>query len=82
MALKIMGLTDAAVERINEIIEDSDKPVIGVRVGVKNAGCAAGASAVCSASRFRSKRIADRMLASYSRAIAGNVPTTVTGVGV
>ena len=40
MAFKIMSLTDAAVERINEIIEDSDKPVIGVRVGVKNAGCA------------------------------------------
>jgi iron-sulfur cluster assembly protein len=40
MPPKIMSLTDAAVERINEIIEDSDKPVIGVRVGVKNAGCA------------------------------------------
>ncbi|MEO6394944.1 MAG: iron-sulfur cluster assembly accessory protein [Devosia sp.] len=40
MALKIMSLTDAAVERIHEIIEDSDKPVFGVRVGVKNAGCA------------------------------------------
>ena len=40
MALRIMGLTDAAVERINEIIEDSDRPVIGVRVGIKNAGCA------------------------------------------
>ena len=40
MPLKIMSLTDAAVERINDIIEDSDKPVIGVRVGVKNAGCA------------------------------------------
>ncbi|UJW87640.1 iron-sulfur cluster assembly accessory protein [Devosia sp. SL43] len=35
-----MSLTDAAAERINEIIEDSDKPVLGVRVGVKNAGCA------------------------------------------
>jgi iron-sulfur cluster assembly protein len=40
MALKIMSLTDAAAERITEIIEDSGKPVIGVRVGVKNAGCA------------------------------------------
>ena len=40
MAFKIMSLTDAAAERITEIIEDSDKPVIGVRVGVKNAGCA------------------------------------------
>lgn len=40
MAFKIMSLTDAAAERINDIMEDSDKPVMGVRVGVKNAGCA------------------------------------------
>ena len=40
MPLKIMSLTDAAAERVSEIIEDSDKPVIGVRVGIKNAGCA------------------------------------------
>ncbi|WDR03427.1 iron-sulfur cluster assembly accessory protein [Devosia algicola] len=40
MAFKIMTLSDAAAERIKEIIEDSDKPVIGVRVGVRNAGCA------------------------------------------
>ncbi|MFD2649849.1 Fe-S cluster assembly scaffold SufA [Devosia albogilva] len=40
MPLKIMSLTDAAAERVREIIEDSEKPVIGVRVGVKNAGCA------------------------------------------
>ena len=40
MAFKIMSLTDAAAERITEIMEDPDKPVVGVRVGVKNAGCA------------------------------------------
>lgn len=40
MAFKIMSLSDAAAERIREIIEDSDKPVIGVRVGIRNAGCA------------------------------------------
>lgn len=40
MPLKIMSLTPAAVERVKEIIEDSDKPVMGVRVGVRNAGCA------------------------------------------
>ncbi|MDB5541680.1 MAG: SufA [Devosia sp.] len=40
MPLKIMSLTDAAVERINEIIEDSETPVMGVRVGIKDAGCA------------------------------------------
>ncbi len=40
MPLKIMSLTDAAAQRITEIIEDSDKPVVGVRVGIRNAGCA------------------------------------------
>ena len=40
MPFKIMSLTDAAAERVREIIDDSDKPVMGVRVGVKNAGCA------------------------------------------
>ena len=40
MPFKIMSLTDAAAERISEIIEDSEKPVIGLRVGIKNAGCA------------------------------------------
>lgn len=40
MAFKIMSLTDAAAERVREIIEDSETPVVGVRVGVKNAGCA------------------------------------------
>lgn len=40
MAFKIMSLSDAAAERINEIIEDSDKPVIGLRVGIRNSGCA------------------------------------------
>ena len=40
MPLKIMSLTDADVERINEIIEDSATPVVGVRVGIKDAGCA------------------------------------------
>ena len=40
MPFNILSLTDAAADRIREIIEDSDKPVLGVRVGVKNAGCA------------------------------------------
>lgn len=40
MPFKIMSLTDAAAERISEIIDDSDKPVLGLRVGIKNAGCA------------------------------------------
>lgn len=40
MAMQIMSVTDAAAERVREIIENADTPVIGVRVGVKNAGCA------------------------------------------
>ncbi|WP_246252009.1 Fe-S cluster assembly scaffold SufA [Ancylobacter pratisalsi] len=37
---QVMRLTDAAAERVRSIIERSDKPVIGLRVGVKNGGCA------------------------------------------
>lgn len=40
MPMQIMSVTDAAAERVREIIENADTPVIGVRVGVKNAGCA------------------------------------------
>jgi iron-sulfur cluster assembly protein len=40
MALEIMSLTEAAADRVREIIEESGKPAIGVRVGIKNAGCA------------------------------------------
>jgi iron-sulfur cluster assembly protein len=37
---KVMTLTDAAAARVNEIIAASDKPFAGLRVGVKNGGCA------------------------------------------
>jgi iron-sulfur cluster assembly protein len=37
---KAVRLTDAAAERIKAIIARSEKPIVGVRVGVKNAGCA------------------------------------------
>ena len=40
MPLKLMSLTDAAAERVREIMADSTTPVTGVRVGIKNAGCA------------------------------------------
>ncbi|MCS0501820.1 Fe-S cluster assembly scaffold SufA [Ancylobacter mangrovi] len=36
----VMRLTDAAAARVRSIIERSDRPVIGLRVGVKNGGCA------------------------------------------
>lgn len=35
-----MTLTDAAAARVNEIISSSDKPIVGLRVGVRNGGCA------------------------------------------
>jgi iron-sulfur cluster assembly protein len=37
---KAMSLTDAAAERVRQIISKSDQPVLGLRVGVKNGGCA------------------------------------------
>ena len=37
---KVMSVTDAAAERIAAIVLQSDKPVVGIRVGVKNGGCA------------------------------------------
>ncbi|MFT0860126.1 Fe-S cluster assembly scaffold SufA [Ancylobacter sp. G4_0304] len=36
----VMRLTDAAAERVRSIIARSEKPVVGLRVGVKNGGCA------------------------------------------
>lgn len=39
-AYRVMSLTDAAAERVREIIEGSDKGLLGLRVGVKNGGCA------------------------------------------
>src|SRR5256885_17189188 len=37
---QVMRLTDAAAERIKSILAKSEKPIAGVRVGVKNGGCA------------------------------------------
>jgi iron-sulfur cluster assembly protein len=36
----VMTVTDAAAARVRELIARSEKPVAGVRVGVKNGGCA------------------------------------------
>jgi len=35
-----MNVTEAAASRVRELIARADKPVAGVRVGVKNGGCA------------------------------------------
>ena len=37
---QVMRLTDAAADRIKAIMAKTDKPIAGVRVGVKNGGCA------------------------------------------
>jgi iron-sulfur cluster assembly protein len=35
-----MKLTDAAAERVRQIMAKSERPVAGLRIGVKNGGCA------------------------------------------
>ena len=35
-----MKLTDAAAARVREIMAKAEKPVVGLRIGVKNGGCA------------------------------------------
>jgi iron-sulfur cluster assembly protein len=37
---KVVTLTDAAANRIKEIIGKAERAIVGVRVGVKNGGCA------------------------------------------
>jgi iron-sulfur cluster assembly protein len=37
---KVISITDAAAERVREIMSRSERPMAGLRVGVKNGGCA------------------------------------------
>ena len=37
---QVVTLTEAAAARVREIMAKADKPYIGLRVGVKNGGCA------------------------------------------
>jgi iron-sulfur cluster assembly protein len=37
---KVVTLTEAAAARVNEIMAKAEQPYIGLRVGVKNGGCA------------------------------------------
>ncbi len=37
---KVMTVTQAAADRVQEIIENSDKAIAGLKIGVKNGGCA------------------------------------------
>lgn len=38
--MNIMSITETAAVRIKEIMSNADKKVIGLRVGIENAGCA------------------------------------------
>lgn len=38
--LDVMTVTEAAADRVREILDGADGPALGVRVGVKNGGCA------------------------------------------
>jgi iron-sulfur cluster assembly protein len=37
---KVVTLTDRAAKRVREIMDRAERPYIGLRVGVKNGGCA------------------------------------------
>jgi len=37
---KVVTLTDAAADRVRDLVAGSDRPVAGLRVGIKNGGCA------------------------------------------
>ncbi len=37
---KVVSLTDAAADRVREIMGKAERPYAGLRVGVKNGGCA------------------------------------------
>jgi len=39
MSKSMITLTDSAAERVRSLISRSDKPVLGLRVGVKTRGC-------------------------------------------
>ncbi|MAY62581.1 MAG: Fe-S cluster assembly scaffold SufA [Rhizobiales bacterium] len=40
MAFEIMTLTDAAAERVRQIVTNAREPASGIRVGIKKGGCA------------------------------------------
>ncbi|PLX39650.1 MAG: Fe-S cluster assembly scaffold SufA [Hyphomicrobiales bacterium] len=36
----VISLTPAAAERVRDLVANADEPVAGLRIGVKNSGCA------------------------------------------
>jgi iron-sulfur cluster assembly protein len=39
-SFKVLSLTDAAANRVKQIVAHAERPIAGLRVGVKNGGCA------------------------------------------
>ncbi len=39
-SFRVMSLSDAAAERIRSVIAAAETPIMGIRVGVRNGGCA------------------------------------------
>ncbi|MBN9670457.1 Fe-S cluster assembly scaffold SufA [Roseibium aggregatum] len=37
---QVMSLTDAAADRVRDLVENSDKEAVGLRIGIKKGGCA------------------------------------------
>ena len=37
---QVMSLTDAAAARVRELTQAAERPIVGLRVGVRNGGCA------------------------------------------
>ena len=40
MGFAVMTMTDAAAERVREMVENSSEDAMGIRVGIKKGGCA------------------------------------------
>jgi iron-sulfur cluster assembly protein len=53
LSLKVMSLSDAAADRVRQIVEGSKNPIVGIRVGVKNGGCAGMAYTIEAAEAVR-----------------------------
>jgi iron-sulfur cluster assembly protein len=53
LSLKVMNLSDAAANRVRQIVEGSSTPIVGIRVGVKNGGCAGMAYTIEAAEAVR-----------------------------
>ena len=37
---KVVSLTDAAADRVKDIIDNSETPIVGLRLGIEKGGCA------------------------------------------